>query len=136
MPQASVESNILKLTRSHRVTQKSCCTPSAAFTVDGASVAIAYRSFGKDASSNRVLVWNLQKWREVKSVAGCTASVDGVAFSADGAFLACAGNSSDESMGGGEVNLWCTRTWKKFLARCHTNSRHNFSFLKTRENHG
>lgn len=100
----------LKLDRSHRVNEK-VQARAVAFSPDGSLIAVAYASFGTHAFSNKVLIWNLLKWRQVKLLRGCSGNVDDIAFTPDGKHLLCVGGTKNRFMGG-ELTAWAVHTWK------------------------
>src|SRR5881394_2130480 len=61
----------LTVIHSHKHNEK-CQATAAAHSPDGSLLAIAYSSFGSHQFANRVLVWDVSKWRKVKVFDGCT----------------------------------------------------------------
>ena len=109
----STKSDLVAPTRVHRVKDK-VQAHAVGFSADGARVAIQYAGFSSRQEPNRVLVWDIDRWRHKKLIRGCSESVDDVAFTFDSQTLICAGNSTKRFMGG-EINLWNTDGWKSRL---------------------
>jgi WD40 repeat protein len=103
-------SDQLTLVKSHRVNEKVQATI-AVYSEDGTRVAISYRDFSMNGFNNKVLVWDLDRWKKVALIRGCSDQVDGLAFSHDGKRLVCVGGSPKRFMGG-VIVVWNTKTWK------------------------
>lgn len=98
--------------RSFRVDEK-VQSHAVAFSADGTRMAIMYGSFSTHEFANKVLVWDLEKWKAIKTLRGCSKVVDDVAFTPEGSVV-CVGTTSGQFMGG-EVNVWDCQTWKSKL---------------------
>jgi uncharacterized protein (TIGR02996 family) len=112
MSRQQAEAGVLTQTNSYQVDEKGQAV-SVAFSIDGKSVAIAYHAESSSSRiTNKVLVWDLLKWKQRKQILGCTESVSDIAFSPDGQSLICVGGTKARFMGG-EICIWNTRSWKK-----------------------
>lgn len=106
-----VESGPFTLVRTHRVKER-CQATAAAFSPDGSLLAVAYSDMGFACRfANKVLIWDLVRWRKVKLIRGCSDNVDDVTFTPDGKKLVCVGGCKKHFMGG-EIKTWNTHHWE------------------------
>lgn len=71
---------------------------SVAFSGDGSQVAVVWCD--ADRHLNRVVAYDLEKWKRIATFAGCSQSVSDVTYSPDGRLLVCVGETRRAFMGG------------------------------------
>ena len=62
---SSTAANLLTLQKSHRVQEK-VQAHALDFSADGSQLAIQYASFSNHKFANKVLVWDVHRWRKQK----------------------------------------------------------------------